>query len=173
MRAVTTSDVETFRRSLLRLRGDKRELVLIAFEQLFKARLFKTRTALSHALEAMSAALVSWESARTMEDHEAMEAIFDLIYQARPLRQQIAYKRQMMQRNQELANRNTNISRSQFLAAIRRHKGDLGTDAQIATAIAREFQENHDTVGRRIRRYRALGLLPKRRARKISPQQSK
>jgi hypothetical protein len=159
-------DMEAFRRALLLLRGDKRDLVLIAFEQFLKARLFKTRTGLSRALEAMSAALVSWEGARTMEDHEAMEAIFDMINRARPLRQEIVYRRQVVQRNQELGDRKAKISRTKFLEAFHRHEASVGNDALIASAIAREFHDSRENVGRRIRRYRAHGVLPMRLVRK-------
>jgi hypothetical protein len=169
--AVNSSEVEAFRRSLLRLRGEQRELVLMVFEHHIKARLFKNSNALSRAWDAMLVVLRSWDKGWTMEDHAAMEVIFDLIHMAQPRRQEGAYRRQVAKRNQELGDRKSKISRSQFLDAVRRHQHRLSSDSEIAIAIALEFQyadpqtSGRETVARRIRRYRAQGDLPKRRGR--------
>jgi hypothetical protein len=162
---VNISDVETFRRSLRRLRGDKRELVLIVFEQLIKVGLYKNSNALSQALKAMLVALDSWAKPRTTQDLAAMEAIFELISKARPLRQEGAYRRHMVQRNQELGDRKAKISRSQLLEAVQRLQPKSKTDAEMSTAIAREHDVDPRTVERRIRRYRAKDNLPKRSGR--------
>jgi hypothetical protein len=176
---VNMSAMEAFRRSLLRLRGDKRELVLIVFEQLIKVRLYKNSDALSRALKDMLVALDSWAKARTTQDLADMEAIFELISKVRPLRQEGAYRRHVVQRNQELGDRKAKISRSQFLEAVQRHQGKSMSDAEIATAIAIEFQypdphtAGREAVERRIRRYRAKRDLPKRRDRKGSRQKAR
>jgi hypothetical protein len=134
------------------LRLHPRRLLLILFEHSSAVRLHGERELLRKAIHAMTRALEAHDQGYSLKDLDALDEIWRLIDRDRRRRDRDAYRRKVIQRNQDLGNRRANLKQPQFLAALRRYRG---TVAEIAAAIEKEFHVPAETVERRIRRQRA------------------
>ena len=152
-----------FASALEKLPPNQQHFALSIFEQHMGVRLFTRNTALKKTITLIDPAVQEPRSHWSPVDIKTLERLFNQIDSTRKDKTSFAVAAHIKSRNQKFADNRSRIASASLVEAW---QSTVGTHKEKIAIIAKRFNENPESLARRIRRWVEKGRFPRTRVSK-------